>query len=41
LTVTRTEAIRRHRGQASDASRRFDQLSDSDRGQLLAFLASL
>jgi CxxC motif-containing protein (DUF1111 family) len=40
-TVTRTEAIRRHGGQARDASKRFDGLSDSDRSQLLTFLASL
>ncbi len=40
-TLTRTEAIQRHSGQARDAATRFSRLSSTDRGHLIAFLNSL
>jgi CxxC motif-containing protein (DUF1111 family) len=41
LTFTVEEAIRRHGGQATRATRRFSALSTDDQQRLLAFLASL
>ena len=40
-TVTRTDAILRHGGQATGARQRFQQLSDAQSNQLIAFLLSL
>ena len=41
LSFTRTDAISRHKGEASDASRAFSRLSQSQQRQLLTFLNSL
>ena len=41
LSLTYDEAIRRHRGEADQVIRRFNQLSDPQRGQLIRFLRSL
>ncbi|HEU4385233.1 MAG TPA: di-heme oxidoredictase family protein [Anaeromyxobacteraceae bacterium] len=41
LSVTARDAIRRHRGEADDARRRFERLSDEEQEALLAFLRSL
>jgi CxxC motif-containing protein (DUF1111 family) len=40
-TLTRTEAILRHGGQANGAVNKFRGLSDGQRAQLLTFLSSL
>jgi CxxC motif-containing protein (DUF1111 family) len=40
-SFTLTSAIRRHRGQASESSDRFERLNGSDEGDLLTFLMSL
>ena len=40
-SLTYDEAIRRHRGEADQVIRRFNQLSDPQRGQLIRFLRSL
>jgi CxxC motif-containing protein (DUF1111 family) len=40
-SVTLGDAIRRHRGEASDASQRFKTLTPSDQDALLEFLRSL
>jgi len=41
LSLTLRDAILRHRGEASDARRRFERLSEEEREALLAFLRSL
>jgi CxxC motif-containing protein (DUF1111 family) len=41
LSFTRTNAIQRHRGEASEAARKFARLPEKQRAQLLTFLNSL
>jgi CxxC motif-containing protein (DUF1111 family) len=40
-SVTLNDAIRRHRGEASEVTERYERLSDADQGALLTFLRSL
>jgi CxxC motif-containing protein (DUF1111 family) len=40
-SVTLNDAIRRHRGEASEVTERYERLSDADRETLLTFLRSL
>jgi CxxC motif-containing protein (DUF1111 family) len=40
-STTLRDAIERHRGEASDAHRRFSRLGEDDREALLTFLRSL
>jgi CxxC motif-containing protein (DUF1111 family) len=40
-SVTVSDAIHRHRGEANDARRRFEMLGAQDREELLTFLQSL
>lgn len=41
LSTSRTDAIQRHSGEANDAKRNFNSLSDRQRAQLITFLNSL
>jgi CxxC motif-containing protein (DUF1111 family) len=41
LSTSRTDAIERHNGEATDARRRFESLNDQQRNQLITFLNSL
>jgi CxxC motif-containing protein (DUF1111 family) len=41
LSTSRTDAIERHNGEATDTRRRFESLTDQQRSQLITFLNSL
>jgi CxxC motif-containing protein (DUF1111 family) len=41
LSTSRTDAILRHNGEASDTARRFANLTNQQRNQLITFLNSL
>jgi CxxC motif-containing protein (DUF1111 family) len=41
LSLTKQDAIKRHAGQASDVTKKYNALSDAEKRQLLAFLDSL
>jgi CxxC motif-containing protein (DUF1111 family) len=41
LSTSRTDAILRHSGEAIDTARRFANLTDQQRNQLITFLNSL
>ncbi len=40
-SVTLNDAIRRHRGEASEVTERYERLADREREDLLTFLRSL
>jgi CxxC motif-containing protein (DUF1111 family) len=40
-SLTLSDAIARHRGEATDVTRRFDSLSEADQKAILEFLGSL
>ena len=40
-SLTRTDAIDRHKGEASDSAKQFQALSSEEKEQLLTFLDSL
>jgi CxxC motif-containing protein (DUF1111 family) len=40
-SVTLNDAIRRHRGEASEVTQRYERLSDGEQEALLTFLRSL
>jgi CxxC motif-containing protein (DUF1111 family) len=41
LSMTKREAIQRHAGQAAGVTQQYNSLSETEKGQLLAFLNSL
>ena len=41
LSLTRSDAILRHKGEATEVIRKYERLSDTEKEQILTFLDSL